>query len=79
MEHEAIAESNPADDAESTKSLVGKNPQYDSFASEFLDHASEGFFNAHYDRPACLELLGDVAENVFSTPRVVPVSTPKNW
>jgi SAM-dependent methyltransferase len=60
-EHEAIAESNPADDAESTKSLVGKNPQYDSFASEFLDHASEGFFNAHYDRPACLELLGDVA------------------
>ena len=41
-------------------SQVGKHPQYDSFASDFLDHASEGFFNALYDRPACLELLGDV-------------------
>ena len=58
--HEAMAESNPADGAEPRDSLVGKNPQYDSFASEFLDHASEGFYNAHYDRPACLELLGDV-------------------
>ena len=60
-EHEAMAESNPAAGAEPTDSLVGKNPQYDSFASEFLDHASEGFYNAHYDRPACLDLLGDVA------------------
>ena len=55
-----MAESNPADGAGPTESLVGKNPQYDSFAREFLDHASEGFFNAHYDRPACLELLGDM-------------------
>ncbi|HEY5988906.1 MAG TPA: hypothetical protein VIV12_21375 [Streptosporangiaceae bacterium] len=40
---------------------VGREPQYDVFADEFLDHAREGFFNAHYDRPACLALLGDVA------------------
>lgn len=40
---------------------VGRRPQYDAFADEFLDHARAGFYNAHYDRPACLELLGDVA------------------
>lgn len=41
--------------------VVGSDPQYDVFADEFLDHAIDGFHNAHYDRPACLELLGDVA------------------
>jgi SAM-dependent methyltransferase len=40
---------------------VGRQPQYDVFADEFLAHAQDGFFNAHYDRPACLSLLGDVA------------------
>ena len=40
---------------------VGRTPQYDVFADEFLDHARDGFYNAHYDRPACLALLGDVA------------------
>jgi SAM-dependent methyltransferase len=40
---------------------VGRGPQYDAFADEFLDHAKDGFFNAYYDRPACLALLGDVA------------------
>ena len=40
---------------------VGRQPQYDAFADEFLVHAEDGFYNAHYDRPACLSLLGDVA------------------
>lgn len=40
---------------------VGRAPQYEVFADEFLAHAEDGFFNAHYDRPACLALLGDVA------------------
>jgi SAM-dependent methyltransferase len=40
---------------------VGGHPQYDLFADEFLDHASDNLYNAHYDRPACLALLGDVA------------------
>jgi SAM-dependent methyltransferase len=40
---------------------VGREPQYEAFADEFLRHAEDGFFNAHYDRPACLALLGDVA------------------
>jgi SAM-dependent methyltransferase len=40
---------------------VGRQPQYDLFADEFLEHAEDGFFNAHYDRPACLALLGDVS------------------
>lgn len=40
---------------------VGREPQYEVFADEFLDHATDGFFNAYYDRPACLALLGDVA------------------
>ncbi len=40
---------------------VGREPQYDVFADEFARHAEHGFFNGHYDRPACLSLLGDVA------------------
>lgn len=39
---------------------VGREPQYEAFADEFLEVAKDGFFNAHYDRPACLSLLGDV-------------------
>lgn len=34
--------------------------QYDVFADEFDRHAQDGFYNAHLDRPACLELLGDI-------------------
>jgi hypothetical protein len=41
--------------------LVGREPQYEPFAEEFLGHARDGFFNAHCDRPACLSLLGDAA------------------
>jgi SAM-dependent methyltransferase len=40
---------------------VGRQPQYEEFADEFLGHAADSFYNAHYDRPACLRLLGDVA------------------
>ena len=40
---------------------MGAEPQYEVFAEEFLDQAREGFYNAHYDRPVCLELLGNVA------------------
>ena len=40
---------------------VGREPQYDVFADEFVRHAEHSFFNGHYDRPACLSLLGDVA------------------
>jgi hypothetical protein len=49
-----------------SNSHVGREPQYEVFADEFLDHATDGFFNAHYDRPACLDLLGDV-EGTLST------------
>lgn len=38
----------------------GAGAQYDGFADGFLEHARDGFYNAHYDRPACLGLLGDV-------------------
>lgn len=33
---------------------------YEPFAEAFERHASEGAYNAHYDRPAMLRLLGDV-------------------
>lgn len=39
---------------------MGPEPQYDVFADEFLEHGRDGLYNAHYDRPACLDLLGDV-------------------
>jgi SAM-dependent methyltransferase len=35
--------------------------QYDSFAAEYEDHASVAPYNALYDRPATLQLVGDVA------------------
>ena len=40
---------------------VGREAQYDVFADEFSEHAEDGFHNAYLDRPACLQLLGDVA------------------
>lgn len=42
-------------------SEVGRTAQYEPIADDFLEHAADGFYNAHYDRPACLELLGAVA------------------
>lgn len=44
-----------------TGQRVGREPQYETIADEFLRHAEDGFYNAYYDRPACLDLLGDVA------------------
>jgi SAM-dependent methyltransferase len=43
------------------KHVVGREPQYEVFADEFLEQASDGLYNAHYDRPSCLSLLGEVA------------------
>ena len=34
---------------------------YDRMAEEFLAHAEDGAYNAHYNRPTVLELLGDVS------------------
>lgn len=34
--------------------------QYDAFAAEFEAHARDSPYNAYYDRPAVLKLLGDV-------------------
>lgn len=34
---------------------------YDDFADSFAAHAEQSAFNAHYDRPAVLGLLGEVA------------------
>ncbi|MGB3485977.1 MAG: class I SAM-dependent methyltransferase [Mycobacterium sp.] len=42
--------------------VVGSHPQYDVFADEFAEHARNNLYNALYDRPACLGLLGDVAD-----------------
>lgn len=41
--------------------VSGDTPLYESFAEEYEDHARDGAYNAYYDRPAVLELLGDVA------------------
>ena len=41
--------------------LVGREPQYEALAENYRRHAADGLWNAHLDRPACLELLGDVS------------------
>jgi SAM-dependent methyltransferase len=43
-----------------TDNGVGRGPQYEAAADRYSRHAADGFYNAHYDRPAGLELLGDV-------------------
>jgi len=34
---------------------------YDGMAGTYEQHAAESSYNAHYDRPAALELVGEVA------------------
>lgn len=42
--------------------MTGPDPaQYDAFAEGYEAHAAQAPYNARYDRPATLELLGDVA------------------
>ena len=42
--------------------MPGPDPaQYDAFADEYQDHAETAPYNALYDRPATLRLVGDVA------------------
>lgn len=37
-----------------------RDAQHESFAHEFLAHSVDAPYNAHYDRPAMFELIGDV-------------------
>lgn len=37
------------------------DPQYDAFAEAYEAHAADGAYNALYDRPAVMELIGDVS------------------
>jgi hypothetical protein len=48
---------------------------YDAFAEEYLEHARDGAYNAYYDRPAVLSVLGGVRG------LAVPDRgcTPRNW
>ncbi|MFP4554272.1 MAG: GNAT family N-acetyltransferase [Actinomycetota bacterium] len=39
---------------------IDETPLYETFAEEYENHAAESPYNAYYDRPAVLELLGDV-------------------
>jgi hypothetical protein len=58
---------------------VGPDPQYDVFANEFLTHARDGFYNAYYDRPACLPAWNCWAtwlDEPSWTSRAVPVCIP---
>ncbi|MDG4780783.1 class I SAM-dependent methyltransferase [Micromonospora sp. WMMD961] len=46
---------------------MSENPQsdpgmYDAFAEEFLEHARDGAYNAYYDRPAVLAVVGSVRD-----------------
>ena len=39
----------------------GLDRQYDAMAGQYARHAADSAYNAHYDRPAVLDLCGDVA------------------
>lgn len=39
----------------------GDRPLFDAFAEEYERHAADGPYNALYDRPAALDLLGEMA------------------
>jgi len=54
---------------------VGREPQYDAAAENYREHAADALWNAHLDRPACLELLGDVSGNTYSTRPAAPATT----
>ena len=46
---------------------------YDQFAEAYAIANAEGFFNAWYEKPAMLRLLGDVAGHRILMPGAVPV------
>jgi hypothetical protein len=49
--------------------------QYDSFAVEYEEHAAAAPYNALYDRPATLRLVGEVEAGGCWMPRAVLDST----
>lgn len=60
MQNAFMSDSVERPDERSSPSYIGQVPQYDVFADGYLEHAAHGIYNAHYDRPACLDLLGEV-------------------
>lgn len=53
-------QSNTQVSSEDAVAAGGNTPLYESFAEDFEDHARDSAYNAYYDRPAVLGLLGDV-------------------
>lgn len=52
--------------------------QWDAIAEDYDQHAAISSYNALYDRPAVLDLLGLVAAGGSSTSAVARGSTPKS-
>jgi SAM-dependent methyltransferase len=57
---QGIEGSDTTDGAGGVAGVGGPAAMYEPFAAAFAAHAEDGAYNAHYDRPAVLELLGDV-------------------
>ncbi|HEY5183423.1 MAG TPA: hypothetical protein VIM19_00625 [Actinomycetes bacterium] len=52
--------------------------QCDDFAADFERHAASAY-NAFYDRPAMLSLLGDVTASASLMPAAARACTPLSW
>jgi ubiquinone/menaquinone biosynthesis C-methylase UbiE len=39
-----------------------ERPMFDAFAEDYLEHAQDSAYNAHYDRPAVVAMVGPVAD-----------------
>jgi hypothetical protein len=57
----------------------GERRGWDRFAADYERHAIDNAYNALYDRPAVLELLGDVPDRLAGAGELRPRAREEDW